>query len=129
MLETENRSSRLTIRLSQTERIDLKDKAAKLGLDESEYVRQVLGKRQIKQPVIPQINRDTYQELARLKIEITRQGVNFNQLVKLANSQQEIPSEINIQLVALLKTYQQLQETLSICQSQVLNLGKNDWQD
>lgn len=126
MSETENRSSRLTIRLSDRERADLKGKADKLGFDESEYVRQILGERQIKQTVIPQVNRDTYLELTQLKIEINRQGVNFNQLVKLANSHQDIPSEMDNQLRTLIETYERLQMSLSSYQSQVLDLGKND---
>jgi hypothetical protein len=126
MSEAENRSSRLTIRLSNRERTDLKGKADKLGFDESEYVRKILGERQIKQTVIPQINRDTCQELTRLRVEMNRQGVNLNQLVKLANSQQQTPAEVNRQLTTLIEAYQQLQAKIVSYQSQVSKLNRND---
>jgi MobC-like protein len=126
MSEAENRSSRLTIRLSNRERTDLKGKADKLGFDESEYVRKMLGKGELKQIIIPQINRDTYQELTRLRIEMTRQGVNLNQLVKLANSQQQTPAEVNRQLTTLIFAYQQLQAKIVSYQSQVSKLNRND---
>ncbi len=116
----------LSVRLSESDRIKLEVKANKLGCSKSECIRIILNDPEIKQAVIPQVNRDTYQELTQLRVEMNRQGVNLNQLVKLANSQQQTPPEVNRQLTTLIEAYQQLQVSIISYQSQVLKLNSND---
>jgi len=119
MIEFENRSSKLTIRLSETERVTLRNTAEKLRLSESEYVRKILSNRgELKQVVIPQISQDACQELGRLRIELTRQGVNLNQLVKLAYYQ--TPSDTD-RLEALADIQKQLQVAINNYQSQLMS--------
>jgi Bacterial mobilisation protein (MobC) len=120
MMEFGNRSSKLTIRLSETERATLRNTAEKLRLTESEHVRKILLDRgELKQIVIPQINQEACQELGRLRIELTRQGVNLNQLVKLAHYQ--TPSDTAARLEALTNIQKQLQAAINNYQSQLMS--------
>lgn len=128
MKEIENRSNRVTIRLTDAERSTLRSTAEKLRLGESEYVRKMLGKGEIKQIVIPKVNQDTLQELVRLQIELNRQGVNLNQLVKLLHSQQATP-EIVDEVATLAIVHKQTQAIVTTCQSELIKLHQHDRQN
>ncbi|WP_373539684.1 hypothetical protein [Chamaesiphon sp.] len=122
MQEVDKRSNRVTIRLTDAERSTLRGNAEKLRLDESEYVRKMLGKGEIKQIVIPKVNQDTLQELVKLQIELNRQGINFNQLVKLLHSQQQVAPEIVSGVAALATVHKQTQVIVTTCHSQLIKL-------
>lgn len=123
MRKLDNKSTRLTIRLSESERSNLKSKAKKFRLNEAEYVRKILDRDELQQIVIPEANQNTCHELSRLRIELNRQGINLNQLVKILHSQQ-MPSQIVSQLAMLVQVNQKLQTTINSYQSQLV--GSND---
>jgi hypothetical protein len=129
MTAPDNRSSRISIRLTEVERSKLTSAAEKNYLSESAYVRNML-RGEITQVVLPEIGRDTLQELARLRIELTRQGVNLNQLVKLVHSDRQPSTEqIVNRLDSLIEIYQQLQATALDCQSQLIGGDRDDRQN
>ena len=117
--------NRLTIRLSNAERSAVRITAQKFRLSESEYARKKLGKGELKQILIPQVNQDTVQELAQLKMELNRQGINLNQLVKLLHSQQAAPQIVH-QLATLVEVHKQTQATVNIYQLQLIKLQQDD---
>jgi hypothetical protein len=114
----------LSVRLTESERADLEAKANKLGCTISGYIRRILSSREIKQSVILQADRDTHRELAHLKVELIRQGVNLNQLARVVNSSEEIPPGVTLQLQALMEINQQLQVDIGICKASIL--GRTD---
>jgi hypothetical protein len=119
MMELKNRSSKLTIRLSETERVTLRNTADKLRISESEYVRKILLNRgELKQIVIPQINQEACQELGRLRTELIRQGVNLNQLAKSVHYQNPFDTD---RLEALAEVQRQLQTAINNYQLQLMN--------
>lgn len=128
MTEPDNKSNRLTIRLSDAERSALRNTAEKLRLSESECVRKMLGRVEIKQIVIPRVNQDALQELVRLQIELNRQGINLNQLIKLLHSQQVSPAIVN-ELAALATVHKQTQAIVNTCQLELIRLHEYDRKD
>jgi MobC-like protein len=126
MKEVDNRSNRVTIRLTDAERSTLRSTAQKLRLSESEYARaRILGRGEIKQIVIPQVNQDTCLQLTRLQVELNRQGVNLNQLLKLLHSQQA-HSETTQQLATLMAAYKEAKASVDTYQSQLIKLHQYD---
>ncbi|WP_373541927.1 hypothetical protein [Chamaesiphon sp.] len=120
MTELENRSNRLTIRFTDSERTTLRTTAEKLRLSEGEYGRKrILSKGEIKQIVIPQVNQDTCLQLTRLQVELNRQGVNLNQLLKLLHSRQASSETIN-QVATLMEVYKETKATVDTYQSQLI---------
>jgi Bacterial mobilisation protein (MobC) len=124
MSQLEMKSISLSVRLTESERADLEVKANKIGCTISGYIRRILDSREIKQSVISQVDRDTHRELAHLKVELIRQGINLNQLARVANSSEEIPPGVTLQLQALMEINQQLQTDISICKVSIL--GRTD---
>jgi MobC-like protein len=126
MTELENRSNRLTIRFTDSERTTLRTTAEKLRLSEGEYGRKrILGKGEIKQIVIPQVNQDTCLQLTRLQVELNRQGVNLNQLLKLLHSRQA-DSETIDRVATLMEVYKETKATVDTYQSQLIKLHQYD---
>lgn len=115
----------LSVRLTKSERADLQVKADKSGCTKSEYIRKILSDREIKQVVIPQINREVNQEMAQLKMELVRQGVNLNQIARALNAAEGIPPELILQLMELIMINRQSHTDIGICKTYVLK-GKTD---
>jgi Bacterial mobilisation protein (MobC) len=124
MSEMQMKSISLSVRLTESERADIEVKANKLGCTISGYIRRILSSREIKQSVISQVDRDTHRELAHLKVELIRQGVNLNQLARVLNSSEETPPGVTLQLQALMEVNQQLRENIGICKANIL--GRTD---
>ena len=118
----------LSVRLSKSERIKLEVEANKLGCSKSEYVRMIVNDREIKQSVIPQVNRHIHQELAQMKTELVRQGVNLNQIARALNAA-AISPELILQLMELIGANHQSQADIGICKSYILMGKTDDWEN
>ena len=115
----------LSVRLTKSDRAILEKKSGELGCSKSEYVRRIITDREVVQSVVPAINREANQSLLQLKNELSRQGVNLNQLVKLAHSYEGITPELRNQLAELIEGHKKLQLDIGICKNHVLGQGQN----
>lgn len=99
------RRKNFPLRLSNSERAALEEKAKEAGLKLSAYLREAgLNKTiQKRNKRVPQINRETYVELGRI-------GININQLAKAANTSVLKGLECNINTNELAKLSSLLQE-------------------
>lgn len=129
MSELEMKLISLSVRLTKSERTLLQTKADKLGCSKSEYVRKILADREIKQTVISQVDRDAYQKLAQLKLELTRQGVNLNQIARAVNYGQAMPQELTLQLAELIRANRQSQVDIGVCKAHILMGKTDDWKN
>jgi hypothetical protein len=69
------RTAVVPIRFSDEERKFLYEQASSVGLSLSSFIRRAALKRRMPPPPVPQINRDSYQELCRI-------GNNLNQVAR-----------------------------------------------
>lgn len=81
----------VTVRFAQDERRALAERAAKLGLTVSAFVRAVVldaatGKSSVPSVAVPVVeSMSVPREVVDLRVEVNRVGVNVNQLARLAN--------------------------------------------
>jgi len=116
----------LSVRLSKADRATLETKADNLGCSKSEYVRRIITEREVKQWVVPAINREANQLLLQLKNELVKQGVNLNQLIKVAHSYEGITPKLAQQLTELVAANKKLQADIGDCKTHILGQGKTD---
>ena len=91
-----------SLRLSASERLELENKAAEVGLKLSEYLRQTGLRKKIRAKV-PEINREMYLELGRI-------GNNLNQLTKNSHIALQQGNEFNIDIQVLQSLTDKLDE-------------------
>ena len=106
-----------SLRLSASERLELENKAAEVGLKLSEYLRQTGLRKKIRAKV-PEINREMYLELGRI-------GNNLNQITKNCHIALQQGKEFNIDINLLQSLTDKLDEVrLSVIG---INPEKDDW--
>jgi hypothetical protein len=114
------RTKRLTIRLSDTEQAEVKTKAERLGLSDAEYGRRTLLGCQIQSNPVPQVNREIYQILALMQIELRKQGANLIEIAKFTHSNQQLPQESNEEFLTVKPLIEKLSADIKQMQSKML---------
>ena len=116
------RANRFSVRLSDDELQEIETKAELSEISTSEYARRQMLDRQVIQHIVPEINRKAYTELARLCVELQKQGIDINQIVKFAHSHQQLPGELIDRLTLQKTLHDELCTEIKIVQSSVLGL-------
>jgi hypothetical protein len=105
----ETRTAVVPVRFTSIERDTLRTAAKGLGLSLSEFIRTVACKRRLPPPSAPEINRRTYEELARL-------GNNLNQLARAVHTRVETCVDIDL--------LRQIRDHVRLVALEVLGVGR-----
>ena len=98
-------SVRFTVRMTENEKVVLEEKAKKLNVKSSKFVRYAVFKFQPLSPLAPMtsVDWDTYHLLGQMKFELNKIGTNINQLAHDANLSLMMGSPMQSQLEELNK--------------------------
>jgi DNA repair exonuclease SbcCD ATPase subunit len=119
---SDKRTNKPCVRLTDDELKEIKSKAKTAEMSLSEYMRQNILGREMKQNIVPEINRETYRELAQLRTELQKQGTNINQLTKFAHIHQQFPDGLDDRLSTIHSLYEQLEAEIKMIQANVIGL-------
>ena len=103
------------LRLSPSERAELEELAAKVGLKLSSYLRQagLNGDGQHQKSfdaLVPEVNRRAYLDLAETNYQLRRIGININQIAKANNTALRLGHKLEVEWDLLSQLSQQLEE-------------------
>ncbi len=105
------------VRVNVLELDELQRKADSVGLPLSQWLRQIALGRAVIRPLVPEVNRQAYAELAKL-------AGNLNQLVKLLNEGRPLPS-----LVTLHHMLQQLDRRIDALRLELIGVPHDSQTD
>ena len=86
MLNQENKSKMVTLRMTSTDLNYLDKEAKKVKLSRSEYINRKIHGGPVQPANVPAINWKTYRELAKIASELPAIGNNINQIAKAINT-------------------------------------------
>jgi ATP-dependent helicase/DNAse subunit B len=119
---SDKRTNKPCVRLTDDELNEIKTKAKETGISLSEYMRQNILEQEMKFSIVPELNRETYRELAQLRTELQKQGININQLTKLAHIHQQFPEGLDDRLATIHSLYEQLETEIKTIQANVIGI-------
>jgi Bacterial mobilisation protein (MobC) len=123
---SDKRTNKPCVRLTDDELNEIKTKAKATGISLSEYMRQNILEQEMKFSIVPELNRETYREtyreLAQLRTELQKQGININQLTKLAHIHQQFPDGLDDRLATIHSLYEQLETEIKTIQANVIGI-------
>jgi SepF-like predicted cell division protein (DUF552 family) len=119
---SDKRTNKPCVRLTDDELNEIKTKAKTTGISLSEYMRQNILGQEMKYTIVPELNRETYRELAQLRTELQKQGININQLTKLAHIHQQFPEGLDDRLATIHSLYEQLETEIKTIQANVIGI-------
>jgi lactam utilization protein B len=118
------RRNKTCVRYSDEEMAEITIALKTAGLSHSEYTRRNnLGRRVVTNRV-PEVNREIYHELARLRTELQKQGTNINQIAKFAHTHQQLSGESREQINTLILLHQKLSAEVKLTQAHVVGHGR-----
>ena len=88
MLNQENKTKMVTLRMTETDLNYLDKEAKKVKLSRSEYINRKIMALAVQPANLPGINWKTYRELAKIASQLSAIGNNINQIAKAINTAQ-----------------------------------------